>query len=584
MLHSLSQVWPAEWRPDPSNVVATIAAMGLLWILVEIIKFDSRDEEVANIRGPLASSWLYGSLVELLLSERYGEHEFRWQSQFGNVYCVAGCLGQKRLVISDHISLRYILNDPQLFARSTLVRRVSPDRDPIWPRPEGQKGRETFGLTLTLTHSDHAAGVFYIYIIDKDHRRIRNVFNNAFSLASIRRILPIFQECSHKLVQKVEELRSPAESTDSDANTRSTNEVDIYQLLQNATLDTVGAGGLGYDFNAIESPSHEIAQSHHNVLSIASGRSRAMLIADRLVAFLPDIVFKAALFIPSNESRILRNFKTLADKFSKILVRDKEAAFRMGQEKGCDVLSVVVDTNCRMDANAKLSESEVCHQVPALLVAGQDTAGNTLSWALYELSKHSHWQDKIRAELSDVWERTGGKLSYSELESLPNTNAFLKETIRLYPGVPLSERQATQDTVIPLSKPIVTTEGKSIEEIAVRKGQFIYIATAAYNRNEDIWGPDAYEFKPERWFDEGHIKDKVKSLGALGPYANLLSFLGGPYACIGLLELQVFFTDLVRHFEFSLPEESDVKPILATTLLPSGHKDTKLLLKINPIS
>jgi hypothetical protein len=28
-----------------------------------------------------------------LLSDRYGEYEFKWQSQFGNVYCVAGCIG-----------------------------------------------------------------------------------------------------------------------------------------------------------------------------------------------------------------------------------------------------------------------------------------------------------------------------------------------------------------------------------------------------------------------------------------------------------------------------------------------------------
>jgi len=37
-----------------------------------------------------------------------------------------------------------------------------------------------------------------------------------------------------------------------------------------------------------------------------------------------------------------------------------------------------------------------------------------------------------------------------------------------------------------------------------------------HGRNEDVWGPDTYEFRPERWLE---MKDQVES--PIGMYGNL---------------------------------------------------------------
>jgi hypothetical protein len=102
----------------------------------------------------------------------------------------------------------------------------------------------------------------------------------------------------------------------------------------------------------------------------------------------------------------------------------------------------------------------------------------------------------------------------------------------VYPELPLTERTALVDTVIPLSEPIIDTTGKEVTEIQVRQGQVVYCATGSYNRyalicggctfliasqrNAGIWGPDADEFNPERWIDGRPI-----AANSLGPYANL---------------------------------------------------------------
>lgn len=51
------------------------------------------------------------------------------------------------------------------------------------------------------------------------------------------------------------------------------------------------------------------------------------------------------------------------------------------------------------------------------------------------------------------------------------------------------------------------------------------------NRSEDIWGPDAKEFKPERWLNgDSGINGKAKDIQG---YHHILSFIDGPRMCLG---------------------------------------------------
>ncbi|KAJ7447244.1 cytochrome P450, partial [Mycena latifolia] len=104
---------------------------------------------------------------------------------------------------------------------------------------------------------------------------------------------------------------------------------------------------------------------------------------------------------------------------------------------------------------------------------------------------------------------------------------------RLFPAGALLERWASEDCVLPLSSEIVTSTGQPIRELPIRKGQFIFLAPLSpaltlINRLEDLWGSDADEFKPSRWLEGDPCSGQ-----ALGPYAQLLAFLGGPRHCAG---------------------------------------------------
>jgi hypothetical protein len=58
---------------------------------------------------------------------------------------------------------------------------------------------------------------------------------------------------------------------------------------------------------------------------------------------------------------------------------------------------------------------------------------------------------------------------------------------------------ALEDAVVPLSKPITGKDGKKITELYIPKDTNVILSLINSNRNPDIWGPDALDWKPERW-------------------------------------------------------------------------------------
>jgi hypothetical protein len=139
-----------------------------------------------------------------------------------------------------------------------------------------------------------------------------------------------------------------------------------------------------------------------------------------------------------------------------------------------------------------------------LLVAGHDTTASSLSWLLYELSKHPQDQRRIRDEIktarASAEARGDDDLLPSDFNNMDFTNAVIKvcpphvsdiffsssfvsqEGLRLHPIVPTLVREADADDVIPLSQPIETKSGKIINEIPVSKGQGITASICTYNR------------------------------------------------------------------------------------------------------
>ena len=79
--------------------------------------------------------------------------------------------------------------------------------------------------------------------------------------------------------------------------------------------------------------------------------------------------------------------------------------------------------------------------------------------------------------------------------------------------------RAQKDIVMPLSEPITCVDGSSMGEIPVPAGTTIVVAIRPSNLNEELWGEDVLEFKPERWLSP--LPSDVTEARIPGVYSNL---------------------------------------------------------------
>ncbi|KAJ7145317.1 cytochrome P450 [Mycena crocata] len=514
------------------NMERIALAVGAVLLTLILRSRRSRDV-IEEIPGPPSPSPT-GNLLEIILEVPYGVFEFQWQKKYGPLYRTKGCFGENRLMISDPTALKHILSRPDTYMKS-------PQQQLINSTGLGQ------GSLLT------AEG--------EVHRRIRSVMNPAFSAASIRALSPTLKAAAHEVSERWEAL----------CDAQGPNDVlDIYPSLHDTTLQAVGEGVVGYNFQADK----DFAARYHNLVVIAADRSKFSILTDGILPYIPKPVMNIILRFPPPALVKLIEFKGAIGALAKTLIKDKTDALELGIEQEKDLISVLVGSNSQ--STSKMTFEEIQDQFGTITVAGEDTTANTVAWSLYELAKNSDLQEKLRAELLEA-----GTDESVDYDRLPILNALIKEILRLYSTVPQTERVAAKDSVLPLSEPITTASGKIITEIPVKKGQHLVIAISSYHRLPSVWGEDAEQFNPLRWLD-----GNVAAAGAsIGPYSNLFVLvIRGSRTCIGwrfsLAEMQIIISELVRKFSFSLPDKVVIQPTFAITLVPMAADGPKLPLRV----
>jgi cytochrome P450 len=85
--------------------------------------------------------------------------------------------------------------------------------------------------------------------------------------------------------------------------------------------------------------------------------------------------------------------------------------------------------------------------------------------------------------------------------------------------------QAQHDDVIPLLTPVRLPNGELTDRIVIAKGQTVAVHSQVMNRAKQHWGPDAWEFKPDRWLSTSGLPERAEAITA---YRHMMTFLDGP--------------------------------------------------------
>ncbi|KAJ7264791.1 cytochrome P450 [Mycena rebaudengoi] len=430
-----------------------------------------RRRSIARVPGPNATSWIYGNMLQLYLPATWGEFEFLWQRQYGPLYRIKGCFGDDRLVVSDPRSFQHIASDG-MFARSPVAQTVT---------------TALFGQESLMV------------LRGEPRRRARSALNPAFSASAVRKLRPLFEQTAAMLTSDLEASLSPASA------------VDVSPLLFTATMSAISEAVFGCSLKDV---GDELVENHRELLVTTAAGSPAHLLSLSLTEYLPS--WCVQLLFWTGASIALQRSQILTHELGTRMVREKLDASSKGLEVHDDIYSMLLHPDNADKKGGRLSEAEVAAQTALLLLAGQDTTSNTLAFALCELAKDLDFQARLRAEINSSLAIESGNY-----DNLPLLNAFIKETLRMYPAESIAQMMALEATSLPLTYGLTTTSGEKITELPIPKGQVIYLAIGSYNRLESIWGPNAHEFKPSRWLDGIPYTADAPHIG---PYSNLFVF------------------------------------------------------------
>lgn len=307
--------------------------------------------------------------------------------------------------------------------------------------------------------------------------------------------------------------------------------MDLFTLMNRFTLDTIGEIGFGADIGSLDDPASPFLASFDIV---------------QQVTFLRFIMpfWQLTRLAGAGPERELQKHLALLNDYSLKVVRDLVDKIQGGSE---DPSFVGVFLQDAMAKNEKLSEKFLRDMVLNFLIAGRDTTAQALSWTIFLVMGSPKVEQCIVQELLDAFgppNETNDHESYETISGLPYLQAVINEGLRLFPSVPLDSKIALQDDVLP-------------DGTEVPAGTVVQYNAYAMGRTTEIWGPDALEFRPERWLD---MKEPPS------PYAYPV-FNAGPRECLGKrlahMEMKACLAFIFRRFKLKLAMD-------ASTVLPSA--------------
>ncbi|XP_055954114.1 cytochrome P450 3A8-like isoform X1 [Argiope bruennichi] len=375
----------------------------------------------------------------------------------------------------------------------------------------------------------------------EDWKRIRSIVTPTFTTGKIKKMLPIFKDCTEALINNFK------------TSAKEGKEVDVKRMYSAFSMDVIANSAFSTKIDSLNDPNNQFVQVAKTVFGEEA-------------TFFKKIIFLLFFLCPG----VLKFFKipvfaSEASKFFKdITLRIIEERKKTGQVRN-DFLQLLMDTAKEVSEDQKLEtsekdkeditsnyeESNAGHQIfkavttkklsidelvaqsVIFFIAGHDTTASTLAFATYFLALHQDIQDRLRAEVDSAIEDNDGQLTYESIQSMKYLDNIISETLRIYPVAIRLERHAESDYKL------------RDTGITIPKGMIVSIPVFAIHRDPKLW-PDPELYNPDRFMPE----EKAKR----DPY-SYIPFGAGPRNCVGmrfaLTQIKVCLAHIIATFKIS---------------------------------
>ena len=221
------------------------------------------------------------------------------------------------------------------------------------------------------------------------------------------------------------------------------------------------------------------------------------------------------------------------------LTRDRMDAIAAGMAP--DDLATKIMTTADPQTGETFDTEEMVDQVAIFFLAGHETSASALAWALYLMALYPEWQDRLAAE-AQVLERA----DFAVMSKLRLSRDVFRETLRLYPPVPMMVREAACP--------------EHFRDRDVPKGSQLVLSPWHLHRHERLWDrPD--DFDPDRWHTEN---GKACARNAYMPFS------AGARVCTGagfaMVEGPLILSRILRDFRVTLTDAPPPVPVAHLTV------------------
>ncbi|KAL6981167.1 hypothetical protein U1Q18_022796, partial [Sarracenia purpurea var. burkii] len=294
------------------------------------------------------------------------------------------------------------------------------------------------------------------------YQKHRKIIYPAFHLEKLKGMVNAFDAVYSELFNKWEKM---AEATGSV-------ELDVFPLFDTSTSDVISRVAFGSSYGE---------------------GIKIFVLLKELMDLTTQLMLKPNIpgfsYLPTKMNLSIKKVNKVIDDELRGLINRRMKEMKAGEPTQSDFLGLLLESNLQAiqlgNKKAGMSMQDIINECKLFYYAGQETTGILQSWTMVMLSRHPEWQERARQEVFQV---LGKKTpDYEGLSRLKIVTAIVHEVLRLFPPVPDLNKIIVEDT--------------KLGNLTIPKGVSLILPTTVLGWDEDIYGPDAKKFNPERFFD-----------------------------------------------------------------------------------
>nr|ULR85540.1 cytochrome P450 [Spodoptera frugiperda] len=297
--------------------------------------------------------------------------------------------------------------------------------------------------------------------------------------------------------------------------------ISMWKYISTYTMDSVCETTLGINMNTQLDPELPFLQAFENCCRIDAKRiCQPWLYNDTI----NKIFCRSAFDSYDRSKKYIWKFmdKIITSKWASL----KKAAAQPDHEKPKESWKTFLEL--LIESSAGYGNLELREETLVIVLAGTDTSAVGSGFTTLLLAKYPEVQEKVYEELQEVFGDSDRPVTHEDLPRLKYLDAVIRESLRLYPPVPMITRKIEKDVTLPNGVTLVD-------------GCSVIVNIWSVHRNPRYWGDDAEEFRPERFLDT-----PLKHPAAFVPFSY------GPRSCLGylyaMMSMKTAMATLVRRY------------------------------------